>query len=89
MDKDFETAAEYYRIGVEHGLPYSECSLADFHLRKLINGASPERGIELLTMAAEHGDREARKKLSTIYSQGLYGVPADDEKAAMWSDSNG
>ena len=42
------------------------------------------KGLKLLTSAAEAGYRPSQKALARIYSDGLYGVPANPQLAKKW-----
>ena len=80
---DPEHARDWLEQGAAAGDPWALYRLA----RELL--ASPEagdrrRGLELLTRAGHAGWYAALRDLALVHEQGLYGAPADPERARYW-----
>lgn len=72
-------AAKNDNTGAMHNLAYM-C------LNGWAGKQDPENCISILEMAAERGFAPSVSALAKIYTEGLYGIPEDQEKASYWEE---
>lgn len=86
VERNFATAAEWYRKAADQGHADSEYRLAVGYATGL--GLPKDEAVALswLRKAANHGQKRAQKTLARAYEEGRLGLPADPKQAQYWYD---
>ena len=81
---------DYQKAAAELGAQDAQALLAEYYLSDEISllETDPEKGEEMLLMAAENGSWHAMEKLSQAYSSGFAGIRIDHEKAYAWAEQS-
>ena len=87
VEQDYGRAYDYLKRAAELGVQDAQMLLAAYYIsgETGVLKPDPEKGIRMLTLAAENGSWMAMEKLSQAYRTGGAGVPADHEKAYEWA----
>lgn len=90
VQQDYQKAFDYLKAAAELGAQDAQALLAEYYLSDEISllETDPEKGEEMLLMAAENGSWHAMEKLSQAYSSGFAGVRIDHEKAYAWAEQS-
>jgi hypothetical protein len=83
IEKDFEKAAEWFRMAAEQGHAVAQHNLGFMYLMGEGIAKNDEAAVKWFRMAAEQGYAVSQKNLGVLYSEGL-GVPQDKAKAYAW-----
>ena len=81
-----QDAYGYYLKMAQDGNVVATHNVAYMCLKGWAGEVSPHKCVALLETAAKDGFAKSAYALSQVYSEGLYGVEKDEEKAAYWKD---
>ena len=86
-EKDEAKAVEWYTRAALQGHAMAQFDLGFMLL--LGEGAAQDtaKGLEWLVKSADQGFRSSGRLLADIYREGVFGVPADPEKARHWEET--
>jgi len=83
VEKNLQTAAEWYRKAADQGHEIAQNNLGVFYENGLIGSADPKRAAIWYEMAAKQGYAYAQYNLGMLYAEGR-GVKKDLEQAKYW-----
>lgn len=86
VERDFGTAAGWYRKAAEQGHADSEYRLAAAYLYGLGVKKDETAALSWLRAAANNGQKRAQKVLGKAYEDGRLGLTADPKQAQYWYD---
>ncbi|MCH8490034.1 MAG: sel1 repeat family protein [Oceanicaulis sp.] len=82
---DLTAARRWYERAGEAGIPYGALMAGTMHLEGEGADPDPERGAQLVRVAAESGLIPAMGQYALLLFQGAPGLPADPANAAHWA----
>lgn len=86
VDRNLETAINWYRKAAEHGHPDSEYRISVGYAYGLGLQRDETEALIWLRRAANHGQKRAQKALAQAYEAGRLGLNADPKQAKYWYD---
>lgn len=79
-------AFEWWKLAAAKGHAPSQYNLGVLYAYGIATGKDTAKALELWHKAAKQGHKGARKALFKAYTEGLFGLQADPEKAKQWQD---
>lgn len=86
VERDFATAAKWYRLAAEKDHADSQYRLAVGYAYGLGLKKDESLALAWLRKAANNGQKRAQKTLGRAYEEGRLGLTADSDKAKYWYD---
>lgn len=81
-----EDAVKWYRASAEQGHAGGQFGLGEMYAKGEGVEQDDAKAVEYFRLAAENGHGQAQRVLANAYENGLLGVEADPDKAAMWNE---